>query len=87
MPDFWSSIWDTVWWALTLFVFIAYLLALFSIITDLFRDPQALRGRQGDLVGLLDLPALPDCSGLSGLPRSGHGRAFHWTAARRSAGS
>lgn len=35
---FWSSIWDTIWWFLTFFVFIAYLMALFSIIADLFRD-------------------------------------------------
>lgn len=37
MP-FWSTIWDMIWWFFTAFVFIAYLLALFSIITDLFRD-------------------------------------------------
>jgi hypothetical protein len=38
MPDFWSSIWDTIWWAVTLFAFLAYLMALFTIIGDLFRD-------------------------------------------------
>lgn len=37
MP-FWSTIWDTIWWFLTIFVFVAYLMALFSIIGDLFRD-------------------------------------------------
>ncbi|MBO1902142.1 SHOCT domain-containing protein [Leucobacter weissii] len=37
MP-FWSTIWDTIWWFLTIFIFIAYLMALFSIIADLFRD-------------------------------------------------
>lgn len=36
--SFWSSIWDLIWWFLTFFVFIAYLMALFSIIIDLFRD-------------------------------------------------
>ena len=36
--SFWSTIWDAIWWFLTIFVFIAYLMALFSIITDLFRD-------------------------------------------------
>lgn len=35
---FLSSIWDIIWWCLTIFVFIAYLMALFSIISDLFRD-------------------------------------------------
>ncbi|MGA4670239.1 SHOCT domain-containing protein [Propionibacteriaceae bacterium Y1923] len=33
-----SSAWDVLWFMLTAFVFIAYLMALFSIITDLFRD-------------------------------------------------
>ncbi len=36
--SFWTSIWDVIWWFITAFVFIAYLIALFSIITDLFRD-------------------------------------------------
>ncbi|MDQ7991110.1 MAG: SHOCT domain-containing protein [Propionicimonas sp.] len=36
--SFWSTIWDAIWWFLTIFVFVAYLMALFSIITDLFRD-------------------------------------------------
>lgn len=36
--SFWSTIWDVIWWFLTAFVFIAYLFALFSIISDLFRD-------------------------------------------------
>lgn len=36
--SFWSTIWDMIWWFFTAFVFIAYLFALFSIITDLFRD-------------------------------------------------
>ncbi len=36
--SYWQLIWDAIWWFLTAFVFIAYLMALFSIITDLFRD-------------------------------------------------
>ncbi|MBK8462146.1 MAG: PLDc N-terminal domain-containing protein [Nigerium sp.] len=36
--SFWQLIWDAIWWFLTAFIFIAYLMALFSIITDLFRD-------------------------------------------------
>ena len=41
--SFWTSIWDVIWWFLTAFVFIAYLMALFTIISDLFRD-RALNG-------------------------------------------
>jgi hypothetical protein len=36
--SFWSSIWDILWWSLTFLVFVAYLMALFTIIADLFRD-------------------------------------------------
>jgi len=38
VPDFWSTIWNAIWWFLTFFVFIAYLMALFTIVADLFRD-------------------------------------------------
>lgn len=34
----WSSFWDIIWWFLWAFVFIAYLFALFAVISDLFRD-------------------------------------------------
>lgn len=33
------SFWDIVWFIFISFVFIAYLMVLFSIIADLFRDP------------------------------------------------
>ena len=36
--NFWESFWDVIWWFLWAFVFIAYLMALFAIIGDLFRD-------------------------------------------------
>lgn len=36
--SYWSNIGDAIWWFLTIFVFFAYLMALFSIISDLFRD-------------------------------------------------
>ena len=35
---FWGSLGDLVWWFLTVFILVAYLIALFSIISDLFRD-------------------------------------------------
>ncbi|MGB4779908.1 SHOCT domain-containing protein [Microbacterium sp.] len=35
---FWGSFWDLVWWFLTIFIFVAYLMALFAIIGDIFRD-------------------------------------------------
>ncbi|WP_423059264.1 SHOCT domain-containing protein [Brevibacterium linens] len=36
--EFWSNFWSIIWWFFLAFVFIAYLMALFSIITDIFRD-------------------------------------------------
>jgi hypothetical protein len=34
-----SNFWDIVWLVLSTFFFVAYLIILFQIITDLFRDP------------------------------------------------
>lgn len=36
--DFWNSLWNVIWVLVSAFVFVAYLIALFSVITDLFRD-------------------------------------------------
>ncbi|MFT3861471.1 SHOCT domain-containing protein [Micropruina sp.] len=38
MLSFLSNVWDFVWMFFTIFVFFAWLMALFTIITDLFRD-------------------------------------------------
>src|SRR5918998_2012394 len=35
------SFWDVVWFIVITFAFAAYLMVMFSIITDLFRDPDA----------------------------------------------
>jgi hypothetical protein len=35
---FWGSLGDLIWWFLWVFVFVAYLMALFAVIGDLFRD-------------------------------------------------
>jgi hypothetical protein len=35
---FWGSFGDLIWWFFTVFIFFAYLMALFSVIGDLFRD-------------------------------------------------
>jgi hypothetical protein len=34
----WSEIWSVIWSFFWIFAFIAYLIALFSVISDLFRD-------------------------------------------------
>ena len=38
MPEFWSALGNTIWWAFSLLVLISYLMVLFSIIGDVFRD-------------------------------------------------
>ncbi|QIK64350.1 SHOCT domain-containing protein [Leucobacter viscericola] len=71
--SFWSSIWDVIWWFLTFFVFIAYLMALFSIIADLFRD-RKLNGWLKAL-WLLFLVFLPFITALVYLIARGRGMA------------
>lgn len=39
----WESFWAIIWWFFWAFVFISYLMVLFNIIADLFRD-HALNG-------------------------------------------
>ncbi len=73
MGSFWSSIWDTIWWFLTIFIFVAYLMALFSIITDLFRD-RKLSG-VAKAVWLLFLIFLPFLTALAYLIVRGGGMA------------
>ncbi len=38
MPEFWSTLGNTIWYALMIIVFISYLFALFAIVGDVFRD-------------------------------------------------
>jgi hypothetical protein len=53
------SFWDVVWFIIISFAFVAYLMMLFSILTDLFRD-RDLSGfaKAIWLIGLLFLPFL-----------------------------
>lgn len=73
MGSFWSTIWDTIWWFLTIFIFVAYLMALFSIITDLFRD-RKLSGI-AKAIWLLFLIFLPFLTALAYLIVRGGGMA------------
>ncbi|MGC4154345.1 MAG: PLDc N-terminal domain-containing protein [Propionicimonas sp.] len=73
MGSFWVTIWDTIWWFLTIFIFVAYLMALFSIITDLFRD-RKLSG-VAKAIWLLFLIFLPFLTALAYLIVRGGGMA------------
>ncbi|MFT4147643.1 MAG: PLDc N-terminal domain-containing protein [Micrococcaceae bacterium] len=38
MLSFLGGVWSVFWWLVTLAIFVGYLMALFSVITDIFRD-------------------------------------------------
>ncbi len=57
--NFWENIGDLIWFFLVSFIFIAYLMALFAIITDLFRDEELSGiGKAAWLIFLLFVPLL-----------------------------
>ncbi|MFC9789033.1 SHOCT domain-containing protein [Rhodococcus sp. NPDC127528] len=52
-----DSIWDLLWYTLVVFAFVAYLLILFQILTDLFRDhAMSAVARILWIIGLILLP-------------------------------
>lgn len=54
-----SNFWDIVWLILSTFVFVAYLLVLFQIIIDLFRDHELGGGFKALwIIGLIFLPVM-----------------------------
>jgi len=83
MPDYWSSVWDTLWWAVTAFAFLAYLLALVSIVGDLFRDRE-LSGVV-KAVWLVFLVFLPFLTALAYLVLRGQGMARRGLQQERAA--
>ncbi|GAA1552773.1 SHOCT domain-containing protein [Kribbella sancticallisti] len=53
------SFWDIVWFIIISFAFIAYLMVMFNIITDLFRDKTASGwAKAGWMIGLIIFPFL-----------------------------
>ncbi|NHI17150.1 SHOCT domain-containing protein [Microbacterium excoecariae] len=67
----WESFWMILGWFFWAFVFVAYLMALFSIITDVFRDREL--GGWGKAVWLLFLVFLPFLTALVYLIARGKG--------------
>ncbi len=54
-----SNFWDFVWLIISTFVFVAYLLILFQIVADLFRDPEVSGiAKVLWLIGLIFVPML-----------------------------
>jgi ABC-type multidrug transport system fused ATPase/permease subunit len=54
-----SNFWDLVWLMLSTFFFVAYLIVMFQIVVDLFRDPKLGGGSKVLwIIGLLFVPVL-----------------------------
>lgn len=68
-----SNLWDIVVWFFMIFVFVAYLMALFSIISDLFRDREL--GGWAKALWLVFLVFLPFLTALVYLIARGRGMA------------
>ena len=72
----WGSTWDFLWHFLIIFAWIAYLLVLFQILTDLlWRDHTTSGVAKALWVVFLFLSALAHRGGLPAGPRQGHDRA------------
>jgi predicted PurR-regulated permease PerM len=53
------SFWDIIWFIIVSFAFVAYLMVLFNIVTDLFRDKSVSGGMKAVwMLGLVFLPFL-----------------------------
>ncbi|AFR47153.1 MULTISPECIES: SHOCT domain-containing protein [unclassified Gordonia (in: high G+C Gram-positive bacteria)] len=49
----WDSFWDFIWYTIVIFAFVAYLIVLWHIISDLFRDKAASGWQKAAWVVLL----------------------------------
>lgn len=76
-----SSFWDVLWTALMIFIFIAWLMVLFTVLTDLFRD-QKLNG-WAKAVWVLFLVFVPALTTLVYLIARGRGMAERAEAAAK----
>ena len=78
-----SNFWDTVWLILMTFVLVAYLLVLFQIIVDLFRDKEL--GGFSKAIWFIGLVFLPFLTALLYIIFRGRGMSERQVAAVRDA--
>ena len=78
-----SNFWDTVLLMVSTFFFIAYLIVLFQVVVDLFRDSQM--GGGAKVIWLIGLIFLPVLTALFYILARGGGMAERQRAALRSA--
>lgn len=80
-----SNFWDLMWLILSSFVFIAYLLVLFQIVVDLFRDSDV--GGFAKVLWIIGLIFLPFLTALAYILFRGGGMAQRQRAAMQRAKS
>jgi hypothetical protein len=78
-----SNFWDTVLLMVSTFFFIAYLIVLFQVVVDLFRDSEM--GGGSKVIWLIGLIFLPVLTALIYILARGRGMAGRQRAAMRSA--
>jgi ABC-type multidrug transport system fused ATPase/permease subunit len=78
-----SNFWDTVVLMVSTFFFIAYLIVLFQVVVDLFRDSEM--GGGSKVIWLIGLIFLPVLTALIYILARGRGMADRQRAAMRSA--
>lgn len=79
--SFWESFWAIIWWFFWAFVFISYLMVLFNIIADIFRD-RAVNG-WGKALWMIFLVFVPFLTALVYLIARGGGMAERSASAYR----
>lgn len=78
-----DSLWDLFWYTLVVFAFVAYLLILFQVLTDLFRDRST--SAVVKVVWIIFLVVLPYLTAFVYLVVRGRGMAARSTAAHETA--
>jgi len=73
------TVWDYFWWIVGIFLFFAYIMVLFQIFTDLFRDRELSGGWKA--VWIVFLIILPVVTGLVYLIARGRGMSQRQLAA------
>ncbi|NLG45159.1 SHOCT domain-containing protein [Gordonia sp. (in: high G+C Gram-positive bacteria)] len=75
----WSSFWNVIWYTVMVFAFIAYLMVLFMVLSDLFRDHKLAAGWK--VVWIILLIVLPYITAFVYLLARGPGMAERGQAA------
>jgi hypothetical protein len=79
----WDSFWDFIWYTVVIFAFIAYLMILFNVLADLFRDHKTSGLMKA--VWIIFLIVLPYITVFVYLIARGHGMAERGAAANAAA--